>query len=150
MLVPLGFQPNDPILSFVSMMGGNSPVAVEERIGVYRIGHFGSSHWPNTRTWNHYPEFSDGRGDGGVCDNLGQVLREYPELESSDRRFAVTLTEVRRADQPSLDGWRWHKWGKYIGDHAAACEYLYDEDEIDAVLIFRIYEMIPAPEARVK
>ena len=37
--------------------------------------------------------------------------------------------------------WRWHKWGPYIGTKEPKCEYLYDEPEIDKVVIFELYEI---------
>lgn len=60
----------------------------------------------------------------------------------SERRFVVAFTRVRREDQPADGGWRWHKWGQYIGKHEPRCEYLYDEDGIDEVYCFHVYERI--------
>ena len=35
-------------------------------------------------------------------------------------------------------GWRWHKWGEYIGKHTPQYEYLSDEKGIDYVLTWDI------------
>jgi hypothetical protein len=145
----------DPILALVARVNNNPTQNVQERPGVYRTGHFGSSHWPTCsyreKRWNHYPEFEQGdegpyRGCYGVCDNLQQVLDLYPELEAPDRKFLIQLTEVRRENQSPEGGWRWHKWGPYIGTFKSEHEYLYHEVGIEAVLVFHLYELVPASQ----
>ena len=152
----------DSILSHFAELEGKNPSAVEERVGIYRVTHFGSTHF--LRAWNHYPDFvplevnddmpahmkEDAyedldlvqRSPYGVCDNVDQLLKHFPELEASDRMFVVTLTEVRKDEQPNRGGWRWHKWGPYIGSHTPAHEYLYDEKDIEAVFVYHIYEYL--------
>lgn len=80
----------------------------------------------------------------GVCDHALNILT-HPDyisiLNSPDRRFTVFLTEVRREDQPEDGGWRWHKWGPYIGNYKPQHEYLYYE-KIDKVFVFKILEHI--------
>jgi hypothetical protein len=115
--------------------GGNSQ-AQQLREGVYEVGHFGCSNF--LRGYEEYPETTV--GPYGVCDNLEQLLTACPELESSERQFVVTLTRVRKADQPPDGGWRWHKWGEYIGTQDRQCEYLHDEPHVDEVFCFHIYE----------
>lgn len=110
----------------------------ELRPGVYEIHHFGGSHF--LRDYDSWPETTV--GPYGVCDNLDNLLEKCPELENSDRQFVVTLTRIRKDDQPPEGGWRWHKWGGYIGSQDTQCEYLYDEPEIDEVLCFHIYEKV--------
>lgn len=136
----------DPILAMIAVINGNSTETVEMQPGVYQIGHFGSSAFPG-RGWDSYPCFADitvgdtreCRDPYGVCDSIEQVLALYPELEAPGRGFMVTLTEVRRENQEPGGGWRWHKWGPYIGTYEPKHEYLYDED-IERVFVFRIYE----------
>jgi hypothetical protein len=48
------------------------------------------------------------------------------------------LTEVRKDDQPKQGGWRWHKWGPYIGTHEKQFEYLADEEGIERVFCYHI------------
>lgn len=77
----------------------------------------------------------------GVCDSVEQLLQRCPSLEADPiRQFSVTLLEITRADQPSDGGWRWYKWGEYIGTNQPRHEYLYDEEGIDRVLCFSIHE----------
>ena len=105
--------------------------------GCYQIGHFGGSQFLG-EAYEQYPEIE--LGCYGVCDSLEQVKERCKELSDPDREFVVTLTEVKRADQSPEGGWRWHKWGEYIGTHDIQCEYLYDEEGIDRVDCFHIYE----------
>lgn len=124
------------MLNAIAALNGNNPTATELRSGVYEIGHFGSSHWP--QGYNHYAETTV--GPYGVCDSAEQLLSKCPELEASDRQFIVTLTPITKATQPPEGGWRWHKWGEYIGTQDPQCEYLHDEPSIEKVCVFHIYE----------
>ena len=38
-------------------------------------------------------------------------------------------------------GWRWHKWGPYIGTQDPQCEYLADEPEIKEVFVYRFIQL---------
>lgn len=81
----------------------------------------------------------------GTCDNPEQLL-EHPEYSKmfahEHRRFTIFMTLVCKKDQPPKDGWRWHKWGEYIGTKEPQREYLYDEPNIDEVCLFSIVEHI--------
>lgn len=127
---------SDPIAKMIAQINGNQPGAVEITTGVYQIGHFVSRGF--LPGYEDYPEKLS-IGCYGVCDSHHQVLAQCPELADPDRRFVVTLTEVRREDQGE-GGWRWHKWGYYIGDHEIQHEYLYDEEGIERVFCYHIYE----------
>lgn len=76
----------------------------------------------------------------GVCDHYQQVLDQCPEIVTSERQFVITLAEMRKEWEDAEGGWRWHKWGAYIGTHDPQCEYLYDEPVIEAVFCFHVYE----------
>ena len=76
----------------------------------------------------------------GVADNALNIIEHHPELNASDnRKFVVFMTEVRREDEPMLDGWRWDKWGEYIGTQNPQHEYLAFEDNIDSVFVYHIF-----------
>lgn len=81
----------------------------------------------------------------GVADTPQQIL-EYPKhlnyFIKSKRHFVCCMTEIHKKDQPKRDGWRWHKWGSYIGNHQIMCEYLYDEIGINSVLLYHFYEIL--------
>lgn len=50
------------------------------------------------------------------------------------------MTSIYKNQQPPVGGWRWHKWGSYIGTYESKHEYLYDED-IDMIYVYHIYEI---------
>lgn len=83
----------------------------------------------------------------GVCDDWEQIFskmedRMRPYIESPEP-FAVFVYRISRGSQPEQGGWRWKKWGEYIGDRQPQCEYLHDEPEIDHVFVFGVYHVIP-------
>lgn len=75
----------------------------------------------------------------GVCDSPEQLLKLLPEnVLTGPTKYVISVTPVRK--DPS-EGWRWHKWGEYIGTQNPECEYLYDEPNIDLVYYYHIYEV---------
>lgn len=126
------------ILSMVASMNGGPTAPLKIREGVYEIGHFGSSHWPPG--YDDMPMFEEPSfWCYGVCDNVDQILERCPEIAANNRQYIITLTPIVRANQPAEGGWRWHKWGEYIGTHLPLHEYLYDEKNIDQVLVYHVY-----------
>lgn len=137
------FKRVDPILAMIAMVDGNSMGCIEHRPGIYEVGHFGSS--ATLSDFEQYPEFAprhegDYRGSYGVCDDVANLLAVYPELEAPGREFVVRLTPIVKAKEPANGGWRWHKWGEYIGAQDPQCEYIHDEPVIEKVYCFGIYE----------
>lgn len=111
--------------------------------GIYKSTFlYGGLPWdmPNRKKFCDYPELDSFKSSYGTCDNVQQILDEYPELQDPNRQFVVFVATVVRADQPATDGWRWHKWGPYIGKLKPEHEYIYDETDIEQVLIYEIYE----------
>ena len=131
----------------LQIVGGGDAVK-HLQTGCYEILHFGSSHFLKDRgftdaltsdrkTWE--PLLSV--GCYGVCDDLANLLQKCPELESDPtRQFLVTLTRIDKSDQPESGGWRWHKWGDYIGSQEPTTEYIADEPKIETVFCYHIYE----------
>jgi len=128
----------DPISEMIGQLNGNdfTPEVLKE--GIILISHFNV---------NLYLEnYKKGIGNNlsineyGVCDNYMQILEQCPELNDTDRTFLITLTPVKRENQPESGGWRGHKWRSYIGSKNPQYEYLYDEDGIDEVFVYQIYE----------
>lgn len=74
----------------------------------------------------------------GVCDYPQQVIEKYPGLLTDTRECIIRFCEFRRDDET---GWRWHKWGPYIGEQNPQYEYLRDEPEIEAVWAYHIHEI---------
>lgn len=67
----------------------------------------------------------------GVADDIEQIKEYYKEeIADPDRKFFIHLTPVwqEKENAGKGGGWRWHKWGEYIGKLNPQCEYLDDED----------------------
>jgi hypothetical protein len=80
-------------------------------------------------TDNKIPEY-------GVCDTPTQLARRFPDFSG-----VLWMLPIYRADQDSewdddigcfLRGWRWRKWGPYVGEfdqvHYDEIEYLEEAD----------------------
>lgn len=78
----------------------------------------------------------------GVCDSYEQILEHFPSLITSDKKYIVALSKVTKGIEGTPYGWRWHKWGPYIGTQKPTTEYLYDEPNIDTVYTFTILEIL--------
>ena len=61
-------------------------------------------------------------------------------LTEPDRYYCVSFTRLNRKDESPKDGWRWHKWGPYIGTQKPQHEYLYDDTHIDTVWVHHVHE----------
>lgn len=122
--------------------GKVNPIEVKRiEPGIYVIPHFNFDHLlKDNSIRDRYPEIGE-IGPYGVCDHYKQVLDRCPDIIRSDRKFCISFTPVKKSEQPNDGGWRWHKWGEYIGDHQPQHEYLYHEPEIEEVLVYHIYEL---------
>lgn len=81
----------------------------------------------------------------GVCDNATQVLSYYRkniEFFDKNKTYIIMLTPIFKKNESKNGGWRWCKWGQYIGVQNPKSEYLYDEDDIDMVYVFDIKEIL--------
>lgn len=89
--------------------------------------------------WNvHYENYEC--FDYGVADNIEQVKKKYKKLIAQKRNRYVIGFEVLRKKDDKKDGWRWHKWGCYIGKQKPQCEYLFDEPIIEKIIFYDIYK----------
>jgi len=137
---------NDEFFKFLSnLVCLDTPETGKEIIpGIYIAG-LNAGNFIKYMVIDEYDSFSDGndcRDNYGVCDNHEQILKEYPELqECTDRNFVVLMTPIVKAEEPEKEGWRWHKWGDYIGDYEPQCEYIHDEPLIEKVYVYHIYEV---------
>ena len=81
----------------------------------------------------------------GVCDNWEQIFKKIPEIkyyQNSKEKFVIFLCCHTKKNQPKSGGWRWHKWGPYIGNQESQCEYLADEPNIELVYSFHVSRII--------
>lgn len=119
--------------------GINFNMALEDTFK-YKIKEFYSFMPDNIAGWRIC---KNPRANYGVCDNYKQILRRYYEIKKlKDRRFVIVLSPIYKKNEPLEYGWRWHKWGEYIGKHKITSEYLYDEAKIDMVYVYHIYELL--------
>lgn len=84
----------------------------------------------------------------GVADSIDQI-KEYfkEEIEDQNRKYFIAVTPVYqdKENKGKGGGWRWHKWGEYIGKLDPKYEYLDDEDfgnDFEYVICFHLYEVI--------
>jgi hypothetical protein len=57
-------------------------------------------------------------------------------------KFVISFTRVLKSNQPSAGGWRWHKWGPYMGTQNSQREYLHDEPSISEIFCYHIMEKV--------
>lgn len=88
-------------------------------------------------------EYSDhSRSYYGVADNLDQIKSLYADLiHSEESNVVISLAKIEKVEEPEEGGWRWHKWGEYIGTQSPQCEYLYDEPEIESIYVFHVHKV---------
>jgi hypothetical protein len=83
----------------------------------------------------------------GVADTIEQIKEYYKEeVESKNDKYCLALTPVwqEKENKGKGGGWRWHKWGEYIGKLNPQCEYLDDEefgDDFQYVITFTLYKI---------
>lgn len=84
----------------------------------------------------------------GVADSVEQI-KEYfkEEIEDTEKKYFISLTPVfqDKENEGNGGGWRWHKWGEYIGKLNPKYEYLDDEDfgpDFKHVLCFHLYSVL--------
>lgn len=78
----------------------------------------------------------------GVVDSLEQYDELFGnDLRAGKKKFFVSFVEIRRDEQPSSGGWRYHKWGEYYGTQNPEAEYLYDDKHIEKVYTFGVHEL---------
>lgn len=94
--------------------------------------------WPSIRYGDNY-DWSQGDtfSSFGVVDHWTQLPLQLLD-EPQHGNLLVYLGRHRRADQPESGGWRWHKWGPYLGVHSpeTSTEYEYLYDAIDVVEVW--------------
>ena len=93
----------------------------------------------------HYRVIDPYRSIYGVCDNAEQAIDYCREkladsLDKNQEYLLVLVPLIREFQEPD-GGWRWHKWGRYIGVQEPEAEYLYDEEDIDLVYVFKLVKV---------
>ena len=157
MLIDIDPKFEDPVTGAIcgAIAGNKSRVDfVRLQRGVYQIGHFNFNYmlpgYPND--WEDFPdmpgpkdEYDDGPNEYGVCDSPTQFMEALGDfLEADPGQFVVSLTLIRKKDDDPVGGWRWHKWGPYIGKQKRdGCEYLAQESTIEEIYCYHVYKKKP-------
>ena len=145
MLVDPRLAVNTEIDAILSLIGqGGRPKKVETGIYLSNSFSFDSNIVGIVNQYFEFGQDDDGNylGAYGVCDSIEQVKQKYAKwLNDENLKFCASFTRIDKSDQPPDGGWRWHKWGTYIGDQNPQEEYLYDEDGIETVFCYHIYEI---------
>ena len=79
----------------------------------------------------------------GVCDSPEQFTDRYEKrLEEDPRNLMVSFLKIKKSEEGKKGGWRWHKWGPYIGDKHPQYEHIADEDDsIQVVYCYHVREI---------
>lgn len=84
-------------------------------------------------------------GTYGVCDSPEQFLEKFRRLLMEHPAcLAVFFTHVAKNPENANmgGGWRWHKWGAYVGEGDPKCEYLDDETGFEnGVFVYHIHDI---------
>ena len=146
----------NPMGAMVANVNNNIENVVRLQKGIYQCGHWQfdseimdevSSLYPDGGDIDLFPPTKrewDLQRDifpFGVCDSPTQLLEAY-DFEKDPRKFVISLVLIERKKQSHEGGWRWHKWGFYIGDQNPTHEHLFDDIHIDQVYTYHIYELV--------
>lgn len=144
---------SDPVMAMMAQISGNGMSATEVEEGAFIIPNysFDIMVWGQNapKMWMGWPDLGISGPDEdlnsyGVCDKPAQFLDRYRDaLQSDVRTFAVGFTHVQKhpENKGNGGGWRWHKWGPYIGDGNPTAEYLDDEELFDeGVCVYSVLE----------
>ena len=140
MLIDVELYPKlHPVLTIVS---GDEEIPKRILQGVYQAKHWSFDMCFPSDGWKQYPELPE-ENPYGVCDSIAQFFR-HPLgqflVKEEARKFVVNFTHIAKV--PGQRGWRWHKWGPYIGEGPEPqCEYLADEKGFaEGVFTYHVYE----------
>lgn len=157
MLVDVSFHNGGgPLGAVLRVIGGarGGPIPIRIDRGFYVSSHWSFEHVAAARIirgFNDESIWEDLRGLGiehgytGVCDSTEQFIARFKEaLDAHPRNWCVSFVVLHKAYEPVMGGWRWHKWGPYIGEKSPQHEYLAHEGpEITQAVTFHVYALSP-------
>jgi hypothetical protein len=140
----------DPIVAMIAQMNGQSASASKIQRGYFNSplnfdNIVESSLGRRLDYENKYPSFDYDLDSYGVCDSPQQFIDKFnDDLEKDERQFVVGFAHILKNSSNAGEGggWRWHKWGQYIGEGDPQCEYLDDEEGFeDGVYVYDIVQI---------
>ena len=145
MLVDVNVSKNNDGIDFIlAVLSGGRPEATRIGTGLYKVSHFNFGDMLPRGEWEDYANLSRFGEDAcayGVCDSPEQFMAALGDRIAADpSQFVVSFTRVARSEQSPEVGWRWRKWGPYIGTQSPQCEYIHDEPEIAEVYCYHVFE----------
>lgn len=145
MLKSAVIQQDPGIMAIMDAIGqGGIPIEVET--GIYLTNSFSLGNDIRNLENEYFSFESDEEylGPYGVADSIEQVKNKYAKwLNDPELNFCISFTEIKKSEQEPEGGWRWHKWGEYIGNKDPQHEYLYDEgDDIQSVFVYHVYQLL--------
>lgn len=145
----------DPVTDLIAGARGGKKAPIELEPGVFLIGHFSldmliwGGNYPEGLSYEEahhmaYPWLGEGLPTYGVCDTPQQFLDRFRgRLADDPRTFCMSFTHIPKdpTNAGQGGGWRWHKWGPYIGDGEPTTEYLDDEPEfVQGVYVYHVLQ----------
>ena len=101
-----------------------------------------SGYYSGFRNWNANSEEYLSI-DYGVADNIEQVKKKFKKQIAQKRnKYVIGFDVLKKNMQCENGGWRWHKWGEYIGKQKPQTEYLFDEPVIKEVIVFSVCKVV--------
>lgn len=78
----------------------------------------------------------------GICDNASQVINKHSKIvKDKNKKYIIFLSPVFKCDQQVGTGFRWSRYGKYIGVQDQSEKLLVDEPYIEFIFKYSIYEI---------
>lgn len=119
------------------------------------------NHATHYELYKRYTHLAYGVSDNAtqVLDNLYHALETYLTKDNTydfftrgkrlykfltghpDAVYFIRFTPVFNHHNGAIGGWRWRKWGTYLGKHTPQYEYLDEEENIDYVLLWHLYPL---------
>lgn len=81
----------------------------------------------------------------GTADDIDQILENQDHKNwfiNHKNKYILGVDMINKIDQPARDGFRKHKWGPYIGNKSKGFEYLYDEPDMNHIIIYHFYRIL--------
>lgn len=138
-----GVVKDDSILAALSYVIGRGRKLERVSRGIYLIPHFSMDLliWGKNNWEQDDPKVEGLESSSGVCDSVEQFKQDVvPLLEKHPEHLIVSMTHIDKKTQPADGGWRWRKWGPYIGKGTPTHEYLGEEPGFEnGVYVYHIY-----------